>query len=307
MTTRTLFIINPAAGARRAAVVWQDFERSLRKEGWKPEHVFSTAPGEAQRLARAATDRFEIVVAVGGDGTISEVADGILNAAPGAAAAAVVPCGTGNDFAGTLGVPTLSAAREALVRGHTRRVDVIEVECRLDNKPLRRHALLFAGVGIASETLKQTSPMIKSLFGRRFAYPVGLLRALWNYRAPRLRVTVNGTVREDSFLFAGVSNSERAGGGLKLAPGARIDDGRLDVNLVQALGRWEAFGQVRRLAQGRHTAHPKVQYFSTLNLEIDAPEPLDVAADGELIGFTPARFEVRPGALAVLVQDEALK
>ena len=89
---------------------------------------------------------------------------------------------------------------------------------------------------------------------------------------------------------------------MRLAPGARMDDGLLNVNLIEALGRWAAVKQLRRVCQGRHTDHPKVRYLTATELMVEGDIPLEVAADGELIGFTPARFAVQPKALKVVVR-----
>lgn len=301
MIRRTLFIINPTAGSGKGTLVWQRLEKLCRSLGIQPEHVFTTATGDAQRFAYNAAGEYEVLAAVGGDGTVSEVADGILSAQSSQSALAMVPCGTGNDFAETLGVCTLEDAQVALDANVRQQVDVIAVDCQLNGQPIRRHALLFGGIGIAGDALRRTTPLVKRLFGQQFAYQVGLIRALCNYQANRMRVEFGGEIVEKPILFVGASNSERAGGGLKLAPGARIDDGHLNINIVEALGRWEAFGQVRRLKQGRHTVHPRVRYFTATNLMVETPKPVDVAADGELIGYTPARLQVKPLALQVLV------
>lgn len=175
------------------------------------------------------------------------------------------------------------------------------VHCWSHTKPLVRHVLLFAGVGIVSETLRCTNGFVKRLFGRKLSYPVGLAWALCGHSSPRMQIRCDGRNYDERFLFVGASNTEIAGGGMRIAPGARIDDGRLNVNLVQALGRWEGVRQLRRVCLGRHTTHPRVTYFAAPSLEIQSDVPLEVAADGELIGCTPARIEVRARALPVRV------
>jgi len=127
------------------------------------------------------------------------------------------------------------------------------------------------------------------------------LRALWSYRSPFMRITCDGQLFEGRFLFAGVSNSETAGGGMKIAPGAQTDDGLLNVNLVASMGRWEALKQLRRVCKGQHTTHPSVRYLTALSLDVETESPMDVAADGDLIGHTPAQFRVLPKALEVRV------
>jgi diacylglycerol kinase (ATP) len=88
---------------------------------------------------------------------------------------------------------------------------------------------------------------------------------------------------------------------MRIAPGARIDDGFLNVNLVGAVSRWQALKQLRQLSHGQHTSHPMVQYFPARSISIESDPPGEVAADGELIGLTPATFTVKPKALEVLV------
>ena len=301
MTPRkTLFIINPAAGGGRAGASWPGFRAQLEREGVAGNQLFTSRPGEAVSLARTSAHSHDLVVAVGGDGTVFEVVSGLLAQGDATAALGIVPFGTGNDSAAALGVGTCTAAVDALVRESTKVVDAIRIECQADGSRLLRHALLFAGVGIVGETLKRTTRTVKRMFGQRLAYRVGLFHALLTYRSPRMKVACNGEAIEDSFLFVCASNTERAGGGMKIAPGAVMDDGRLDLNLVRQVGRWEALGQLRRLSRGTHIHHPKVRFLAAPSLSIDAQPDIEVAADGEIVGMTPARFEICPKALRVL-------
>lgn len=298
---RVLFIINPTAGAGRAGVRWQSFLPRLRQAGIQVDHRFTQFPGDAARLAQQATADHRLLVAVGGDGTASEVADGILRAKSNSTALAVMPFGTGNDFAATLGIRSEVQAMESLLSAKSSSIDVIEIQCRSNQQKLLRHALLFAGTGIIGETLKQTNGRVKRLFGQRLSYPVGLAMALWSYRCPSMRIQCDDRNYDGRFLFVGASNTEIAGGGMKLAPGARIDDGLLNVNVVSAVGRFDAFKQLRRVCRGQHITHPQVRYVPARAVEIETDEPLEVAADGDLIGHTPARIEVRQKALRVLL------
>lgn len=298
---RALFIINPSAGSNRARSRWAAFAPRLREAGIQADESFTTARGEAANLARQADGHYDLLVAVGGDGTISEVTDGMLSGKNNSAALAIVPFGTGNDYASALGVRTEADAISSLVSGRSRLIDVIEVHCKTRQKTIERRALLFAGVGIICEALRQTTGTVKRLFGQRLAYPVGLARALYSYRCPQMRIQCETQRYDERFLFVGASNTEIAGGGMRLAPGAQIDDGLLNVTLVSALSRWRAFKQLRRVCLGQHTTHPQVRYLAARSLQVDADEPLDVAVDGDLIGHTPARFEVRPKMLRVRV------
>jgi diacylglycerol kinase (ATP) len=295
-----LFIVNPAAGLGRGQARWNRFERELRLAGLEFQYVFTDSAGDARRLAQEAVGEYELVVAVGGDGTCAEVASGLLASGAEQTAMGVVPLGTGNDTAAVLGVNSESDAQRALFRKETRTIDVIRVECVADGKPAVRHALLFGGVGLVSEALKRTTPAVKRLFGKRLAYPAGIIAALWNNASSPMRLTCDRRIIENRFLMVCASNSEIAGGGMRLAPGARMDDGLLNLNLVEAVGRWEALRQLWRVRRGAHLNHPKVQYLTARDLRVEADPPREVAADGELVGFTPVRFQVRRQALRVV-------
>ena len=301
MADRTLFIVNPAAGAGRGRTRWVHFARTLPLTA--PEAMFTANPGEAATVARETAVKYQRVIAVGGDGTISDVAHGILSSGAGHCALGVIPVGTGNDIARMIGIDNLEDARRALGGDHIRLLDTIEINCHSVGKSLRRSVLLFAGVGIVSQVLRNTTPFTKRILGRAWAYRAALLRAVWQYESPRMRITSDGKLAEGQHLFLGISNAEDAGGGMRIAPGAQMDDGWLDINLVGAMKRWEALKQLRRLNLGRHTTYPAVRYFRAREVRVESDSPIEVAADGELIGHTPARFVVRPKTLSVVIPD----
>lgn len=296
----TLFIINPAAGhwtVRR----WQALAAKLKDLGLTFEEAATTAPGDACRIARARAADYELVVAVGGDGTVFEVINGIIESGSSHTALSMVPFGTGNDVASAVGIQTVAEALEAVERGQSRPVDLIRINCRVNGATVVRHAMLFASVGITSELLTHTTPRLKRLCGQRLAYIVGLLFALRRYSTPIMKITCDGQTVEKRFVFACASNGETFGGGMRIAPGALLDDGKLNVNLIESIGPWEALRHLPKLLTGAHITHPKVSYKLASDLVIETEPPIEIAADGDLIGYAPARFQVRPHALTVLV------
>jgi diacylglycerol kinase (ATP) len=301
MARRTLFIINPAAGGRQALQRWALFEQKLSAAGIAVDKVLTQFPGHAEQIAAQAAQDYDVLAVVGGDGTVSEVANGILQTSGDRATLGIVPCGTGNDIARNCGIRNLTHSLDSLSLGQVRQMDAIRIDCRAKHQPLIRFGLAFGGVGIIGPLLRYATVRAKRVLGQTLAYRVALLRALWAYRSPQMQLSCDGTALKGRFLFLGLSNGEAVGGGMKLAPGARIDDGLLNVNLVDDLPMLEGIKQIRRLSQGRHTDHEKVRYFTAKAISVGADEPVDVATDGEIIGTTPARFEVKPGALRLLV------
>jgi diacylglycerol kinase (ATP) len=301
MSQKIGFIINPAAAAGRCSTRWAELQARFRQDGIQGKLRFTSRPGDAVLFAQELGRECDVVVAVGGDGTLFEVASGLLLSGASDTALAVLPLGTGNDAARQCGISDMTQAQLALRGNRTKTVDAIRIRCQVGGSSVLRHALLFGAVGIAGEALKQTTPQIKRAFGQRLAYPFGALRAIWAYRARRMRVTCDGLVSEKNFLLVCASNGELAGGGMRLAPGARIDDGLLNVNLCEGISRWAAVALLWQVCRGRRMSHPKLRYFTARSVGVEADPPLEVAADGELIGTTPVQFEIVPQALKILI------
>jgi YegS/Rv2252/BmrU family lipid kinase len=300
---RAGFIVNPNAGGGRCGTQWAELQATFRQTGSSGEVLFTSRPGEAVGLAQALATECEIVVAVGGDGTIFEVASGILLAGNPRTLMGMVPLGTGNDTARLCGINDVAQAQAALRGDRRRALDTIRIRCHAQGAHVTRYALLYGSVGIIGQVLRQTTTRVKRLFGRRLAYPVGALRAIWSYQATNMRVVCDGQTSEKPFLLVSVSNSEYAGGGMRLAPGAKMEDGLLDVNLCEPVGRWRAIALLWRMCRGRHLSHPQLRFFTARSVGVDADPPTDVQADGEIIGHTPAQLDVTPRELKVLVPE----
>ena len=301
MPRRIGFIVNPAADAGRCAARWAALQERFRQDGIQGKSRFTSQRGDAVRLAQEMGRECEVVVAVGGDGTLFQVASGLLLGGATETQLGVVPLGTGNDAAQQCGLGDPAQARLALRANRTLSLDAIRIGCQAQGKPVSRYALLFAAAGLISEALERTTPRVKRLFGRRLAYPMGALRAIRSYDAPRMRVTCDGQTWEKRFLLVCASNGELSGGGMRLAPDARMDDGLLDVNLCEALSRAATIPLLWQIWRGVRPSHPKLRYFTARSVAVEADPSIAVAADGELIGETPARFEVVPRALKILV------
>lgn len=302
MSRRALFIRNPAsAGARAQAERLTRFTRALRAGGVETELRLTEHPGQAMTLAAEQASAFDLVIAAGGDGTVHEVASGLV-ASGAATPLAIAPFGTGNDIAQLVGLADDSAAIRAITRPSPVVLDTVEVTWHEGGKPRRRHAVLFGGTAFASELLRQTTPGVVRLFGPKLCYSVGFFRALASFRPPTLKVrTAAGEWSQPNGVLALAGNAPHAGGRMmQIGPGASLTDGQLEFTLVEAVGRLELALQFGRLLRGTHVRHPKVRFFRGTWMELDAAPPQPLAIDGEVIGMTPARFEVRPRSLTVL-------
>jgi diacylglycerol kinase (ATP) len=295
-----LLIGNPEAGAGQAPKLWSRLIQQF-PDAASLRVYWTSAPGEAADLARSAAGQRETVVAVGGDGTVNTVATGLIEAGVRETVLGVLPLGTGNDAARALGHADPLSAWAALEGGQTRRIDVIEVQCANGASEKTRYSLVYAAAGFAAEILKRTTPRVKRWAGRRGCYTIGCLRALFGWQSPHMRVRCDGREFVGRYLVATAGNAEWVGGGMmRLSPGARLDDGLLNINLIPEIGLWRTLRALPRLYRGTHLELKGVEYLVAREMELEATPPTKVQVDGDVCGITPARFRVLPGILRVL-------
>jgi YegS/Rv2252/BmrU family lipid kinase len=256
--------------------------------------VLSEFPGH---LAQAAGEaQGPLLVVIGGDGTVNEVANAVAGTD---AEIAVLPGGTGQDFGRTHGIPRRfdDAVRVAL-DGQTRTIDLGRVE--LESGTTR----LFANVGSAgmSGAVARRANAMTKRFGGRATFFYALTREFLAWQNTRVVVELeDGVQREGAMHDVIVANGNWHGGGMKLAPEARQDDGAFDVVTIGDVTKLDFLTTAPRLYSGRYLSHPKVELLRSASVAISAAEPLPLEVDGEPIGSTPARFEVVPSALRLRV------
>jgi YegS/Rv2252/BmrU family lipid kinase len=257
--------------------------------------VLSEFPGQ---LAEAASEapRDSLLVVIGGDGTVNEVVNGVAGSE---AEIAVLPCGTGQDFGRTHGLPSRfdDAVRVAL-RGETRTIDLGRVEC--EGGPSR----LFANVGSAgmSGAVARRANAMTKVLGGRATFFYALTREFLAWQNTRVVVELeDGVRREGAMHDVIVANGRYHGGGMKLAPDARQDDGLFDVVLIGDVTKIDFLTTAPKLYSGRYLSHPKVELLRGSAVTVEAAEPLPLEVDGEPVGTTPARFEVVRSALRLRV------
>ena len=302
---RILLIANPASGQHRGERRLAQASERLASLGHAVTAALTESAGHATRLAKSNAPDFEIIAALGGDGTVNEVANGLMAVEPGERPTlATLPVGTGNDVALTYGLAHFESAIDALAKGSTRTLDVIHVQLMRDGKSVTRHALLFVAAGFAAEVIRKTGPRVKRIFGRRFSYSAGLFRALVSFHAPEFTVRWDGGETSGRMFQACAGNTEFAAGGvMRLSPGARPDDSLLNISLVDALGRLQIVRKFPSILNGRYVEDERVDYFTGKRLEIDAVPPAEIQADGDIIGTTPAAIELLPGALRLVTPE----
>ncbi|HEV2147631.1 MAG TPA: diacylglycerol kinase family protein [Longimicrobiaceae bacterium] len=296
-SARYLVILNPAAGRGAAARAGSAIGSVLKAAGVRHHVVPTQARGHATEIAlRAAGEGWTAVVAAGGDGTVHEVANGLLREAGDGPTVpmGIVPVGSGNDFAKLVGAPTdAAAATRRLLQATPRRVDAGRVGDRFFTN----------GVGIGLDArVGIEAAKVRRLRGIAI-YLWALARVLPRFRPPRMRVELDGVLVADGPLtLVTAANGGCHGGGFWICPAARIDDGELDVAVADALGTLGILDLLPRVMRGTHVGRPRVRMLRARRIRVTSPDPLPVHADGEILSEAAHELEIKvlPGRLTVL-------
>jgi diacylglycerol kinase (ATP) len=291
-------VANSAAGHGRAGRLIGKVTTALHRLRLPHEVRVSESGTDVERLARvAAGGGAKIVAALGGDGTVSLVANGILGTG---AALAALPAGTGDDFAKAIGAGKLDTAVELLANPKTVDLDVIEVT----TGAVKRNFVNIAGAGFDSEVNETANGMTVKL-GATGTYVLALLKTLSRFSPASFTIQVDDERMELDAMLVEVGSGRWTGGGMRVLPNAIMNDGLLDVCVVEALSRPAFLRAFPRVFVGSHITHPKVRMRTGSRVQVEANRRVLVYADGELIGSLPAIFEVRPAALPVVVGPDA--
>ncbi len=290
-------IFNPHAGSLRRRLAPERAAALLRRQGFAVELRVTSRAGEAVELAALAAERHPIVVAAGGDGTCREVAAGLLGTP---AALAVLPCGTGNDFAAGLGLRSPEAGAAAAGR---REVCALDVGF-LAGRPFVNSAGLFL-----SGEVSRRAGRLPTLAGR-LRYVLGAAGAALAHRPPVANWHLDGETgaREGAWTLAEIGNGPRTGGCFHLTPHADPCDGLLDFCLVEAVGLVTMARLMPRAVAGTHLRHARVRCPRAASASLELSEAVWIHLDGEPQRLTAGRHAVRvaPGGLRVLARVGAV-
>jgi len=295
-----IFIVNPKAG--RGAGRRTLNELLGRLASWPNEYqiIETSRPGEASEIGRSADS--EVCVAVGGDGTINEVVNGLIGTNR---TLGILPSGSGNDFSKSIGVPRSTAAALEIIRaGKSKRIDVGSVACSVDsNSRNQSHRLFVNGVGIGFDAAVAAKTFEIPHFSGTMLYLVAVLKTLGKYRSPLFRISIDGRTKESHNLLVAIGNGSCAGGGFYLTPDAKLDDGQLDVCMIEEMSIARIFQLIPRVMRGKHSAFKGVEFQRGASIKIHGYSPFFVHADGEIVGdgVTNVQVSLVARALPVIV------
>jgi diacylglycerol kinase (ATP) len=297
---RVVVVANPTAGRGKAGRLIGRVDRILKESGVPHAIRVSESAEHLTRLAReAAEEGAGIVAALGGDGTISNAANGLLGTG---AALATLPSGTADDFAKSVGMGRLESAARQLVDPRIEPVDVV----RITNGSDTRHYVNLAGAGFDSD-VNETANAMRVDLGATGTYVAAVIKTLPKFQPATFRIELDDEpALELAAMLVVVGNSISYGGGMRVTPQASVVDGVLDVCIVEAMSRMAFLRAFPKVFRGTHVSHPKVRMANARKVRIEADRRVQVYADGERVGPLPAVFEIQAGALPVVIGPGAV-
>jgi len=294
------FIINPIAGKGRGKKLLRTLDQLIHEHFPDAEIVITQRRMHAYKIAsERKNDSSRTIIAVGGDGTVNEVGNGLIE---GSAKISVIPIGSGNDFVKMFNIPPdIHKAIEKIKNGTVRDSDVGYVVIQTtDGSEIKRYFMNGIGIGFDAAVANQTTKF-KHLRGvSLYAFSVAVV--LFNYQTPNMLMSMNGASMNGEHFLIAIGNGKCAGGGFYLTPDAQIDDGLLDVCLVDNVSVPQVVKIFPSVMKGTHKKHSQVHFYRTDALRVESKQKIMLHADGEVLATNAKDIEIRviPKALKVL-------
>lgn len=297
-------LINPKSAGGSTGRSWSELQSLIKQQLGEFTYEFTDGPGDARRLAtRALTNKPNVLVVVGGDGTVSETINGVFDAPAKQRRTpiAILNQGTGGDFCRTLGVPTdLNLALQTIKSGRDIPCDVGRVECTGDNgEPLTRYFVNIAGCGMAGEVVEAVNKTDKRFGG--FSYFMSSVATLFTYSKKRVRVHwENGGQSVHNIVTLAICNGQFFGGGMQVSPYSEIGDGRFEVVLVQDWNFFQSLWYSKNMYNGSIGSCRGIDIRQATRLSVEPVREDDrvlIDMDGENVGRLPLTAEILPSAV----------
>lgn len=293
-------LLNPYAGRWKGARLYHKIMKYAKLLRHLEKFQLTTAPGEAIKIARETSA--ELIIAAGGDGTVNEVVNGILQSGS-EKLLGVIPIGSGNDFAKMLNLKPfkIKLALESIKKSKAITSDVGLIKfLTSDGKLEERFFINVVGIGFDAVTADE-SRKIKHLRGIPL-YLLSVLKTLSKYESPEMEVYIDGKLIKDKIFLIAIGNGTSAGGGFLLTPQAKIDDALFDVCIVNDLSILKILQLLPTVLKGNHIHYPEVRMFKAKEIEIRSNSNLTMHADGEILGTSLRwiKISVVPSAVEVI-------
>jgi len=315
-TDKWLVVVNPKAGIRKCEKDWPKIRELLTKAGFDFVSAITEYPFHAIELTQrmVAEQGFKKVIAVGGDGTMNEVVNGIFHQTRFATTditLGMITVGTGNDWGRMYSFPAdYKSAIQVLTNENTFLQDVGKVKYRYHSEDKSRYFINMAGMGYDALVAKKTNLMKTKGRGGAFAYLLNLVIGLFQYKSIHLHIVVDGKTVVDGEVFSmSIGICQFNGGGMKQLPMAIPDDGLYDMTVIKKTTKFRVVKNIKNLYDGSFLKMPEVETFKGEKISITATphHAMFLETDGESLGSSPLDFEIVPTAIKLIVGKRALK
>ncbi len=280
---RYFFVVNPVAGLGKSFLVWRKIKEILKEKGVNFDYALTKYPKHATKLTmEAVRSGFKNIVAVGGDGTVSEVARGVERED---VVIGTIPAGRGKDFPKSLNIPKDPIkALDLILKGGK----IVEVDHpKVDNDRF----INACGVGFDAEVSRNANVTYKNF--RALSYAISIFTTIVLWKLPEIVIKIDNVVREIPVFFVVIANGPFYGGGMKVSPYSKINDGLLDVVIFHKMSKFTLLWNYPGVyTGGKHVNHERVETLKAKRVEIESKENLYTHADGDIIGNVPKVFKI---------------
>ncbi|MCS7265386.1 MAG: diacylglycerol kinase family lipid kinase [Armatimonadetes bacterium] len=297
---RCALIVNPVAKKGRALLSAQRAQKRLNEHGWECELMVSESGEHIRQLTdQAVAKNYNAVIVAGGDGSIHHAVQVLAKTE---IPLGIIPCGRGNDLVRTLKIPfSPEEAASVIAQGRIKKIDLGRISA--SNFPEPRYYCGIVTCGFDSEVAAFVHQN-RNIPGGWFGYLGAALILLAQFKFPEIRIQAEGLDFGGQILLAATANCPAYGGGLWIAPTAQIDDGLLNVCVVRRTSKIRILLLMPTVFTGKHILEPEVSLHAVKSVRLESPMPLNLFADGEPVGTTPAEIKIEPNSLSVFVPSE---
>lgn len=306
MDKKVFAIVNPVSANGSTGKEWPIFEKAIKASGIDLDYIFTEYPMHAKSLAQEALKAgYEIIMSVGGDGTMNEVLNGFFDEGElinENASLAIFSKGTGCDAIRTIGIDKdVSSIIEVLKNGKSRRLDVGLAEfMHYEGKMTQRYFLNVSDVGIGGETTYRVNKNSKALKGF-LSFLMGALATMISYKNKDFEIIIDDITINERLNSIIVANGKYFGGGMKIAPMADMNDGYFDIIIIGNINKFDFLINFPKIYKGEHMNHPKLMYYRGKKIRVNSKQKALIEVDGEQPGVVEAKFEILPNKLKVIV------
>ena len=297
-----MFISFVAKKSSKSKKLLNNIIEKINQQNLAKKHTikFTEYAGHAVELAQQFTrDRTDVIVAVGGDGTLNEVVNGMMHTSSNAVLGHI-PMGTANDFSKTIELnKDIDQFISLLKNKITKTIDIGKVTCITKKEEIVRYFINIADAGLGGY-VANTLNKSKKLLGPNFTYFQAIIKGIIRFKKPLVNIKIGNITYEGKLMSIAICNGTTFGSGLIISPEAILDDGKFHITLLGDVTLLDYFKNLKKLKKGIKLTHPHIHYYSAEKVKLKTDEICEIEADGEYVGKGESTFEILPKTMKIL-------